>query len=1253
MANIRVVPRSLTYAYTQRQGDFAPSLVGNQLTDGASLFTFGNFNITTNLQARRVQNFTLGGEWSNYYNLDNLNLTQEQSEVLSTTNEMLVKLNFNPRNISRYAYFGSLREIIKTTIESIISKWKGSIYLNPRNSGSGSQNTVLSFNYNSGTDISEFLIPVSLMSNPYNLDITNNTDFGNIPQGEIYNLSRDYNKYVIWNGTDSFKVVGFTGLTTVIFTATTIPFNYVRVKTKGNPFPNLTYTFAPLTYHLKPNDEEVEMFFYQLTDFENLLLNRLTIPAYTSTFSVPRDFAAIATSDESFTWPVSDGYNLDNGSFSDQGNQNRPYQNYVSNIITMAENFDKFKTDLVARRFVSESIHEYDTNSGYVGVDAIIYGKKVNKLLRIYGREFDEVKKYIDGISFANVVTYNKLDNTSDELIKIMAKTLGFDVLLTVGTDNFNLIQQIQPSYTSPFPGYSVSLSSKELDIELWRRLVINAWWLFKSKGTRKVIEFFFNLFKIPQCMITLDEYVYLAESRLDYDKVTAQLLQIYNLADPTANFPDLLIQSVVVNGATIPSPEAAPMDELGFPRVPIENNDNYFQAGGFWYNGGSTSINGNNPHIGPYDYGKKYFDQFKCFVTNFSNLLTGTSTSIVYKNYFNNYNEGTFIFDQNGLPVPFYSTQYGTTLNSTSENVSIISAGLTQVGTQNGPSYARPEGDEYSMKIKFIAGANNICGVPCLYDLVFGEDGIVYTDNNNTLLTDQNCCKTYWLPTPQNNPTERCPTTGNLFINTNGVVYDTTTGKPLPQSCCFKDILGFNVVWNGSECLDASTVVVTGGGGVSNTTTNIAQRTYNPIDLFQTSTTNNTTQGVQPASYTCYWCPPESYIQKVCNADEYLAILNQQQINQYATSLGWTPPNNVSANVILYNIYASFFTQYGCLILDSSDEMIKDRTCCTMRGGNLIELNGNKYCVAQNTDPCANPQISSNTHVWVKSDGTLLPQDCCNKTGQYWISPINTSTNISLTMSGSSTSSSFLDLPGFSFANSLSYCSSCPKNLIEIPVPSGSVIMEKVTNGVNANLSQKCCLDYGFNYDSVNNVCRKITNISFNLGNLFGSVTTGTVTGGTGTSGTGTTGTGGTSTVCPPSVNVALYSTGFPNNTAITDLNNKTLDQYCCQQAGGYYGYFGNTSVTGAYVDQLGNVSGPVNTTSLNLTVPQTPQNAKICFRCPPRSDSGYSLNPVLVGTINKTEVLYNGNTISYFCCSYYTQNSIGWSYQNGKCYL
>lgn len=707
MAKVRVVPRSLTEAYKRREGDFSPNLVGLQFTDGSSLFTFGNFQITTNLNSRVAKDFVLGGEWSDYYDLQNLNITETESKSF-VSNEIFVRLNFNPNKIERYVYFGSFYEYARVTLEQTIQKWKGGIYLNPTLTSNVPLNTVLSFSYNSGNDVAEFLIAKSIINNPFELIVDDNFDFSNIPPGEIYNLSLSYKKYVISNSSGDFNVVGYTGSTT------SNP--YLKVQTKGNPFPSLTATtFGQLTYLLKPNTVEVELFFQSLNDFEKILLNRLTTPIYTATFDVPVESDGVTfDSTRTITWPTSDGYNIDINT--------RDYALYVENLLEIATNFDNNKTDLVSRRFVSESIHEFDTNGG----GDPVYGMKVTKLLKIYGREFDEVKKYIDGISFANVVTYDKLDNTSDELIKIIAKTLGFDVLLTVTTDNFDLLQQITTTSNTPFSGYSRSLSAKELDVELWRRLIINAWWLYKSKGTRKVFEFFFNLFKIPECMLTLNEYVYLSSNRVDVTEVYTELEKIYD--DPTFSFLDA---------------NPLPIDDFGFPLPLTQTNDNYFQNDGFWYNNGTDITTGNNPHIGPYDMGTKYFNQFKCFVPNFNDFLTGLTTVVEVKNYFTDYDNGNF--GENALPS---YPNYGSVINSVSTNATVTESGYVLLGDNEGPTYMVPENKNSSLKIKFNAGNSTTICEPCNYDLEYDTDGFVYKIGPpKEILSDLKCCQHYSIP--------------------------------------------------------------------------------------------------------------------------------------------------------------------------------------------------------------------------------------------------------------------------------------------------------------------------------------------------------------------------------------------------------------------------------------------------------------------------------------------------------------------------
>jgi hypothetical protein len=101
--------------------------------------------------------------------------------------------------------------------------------------------------------------------------------------------------------------------------------------------------------------------------------------------------------------------------------------------------------------------------------------------------EFDEVKKYIDSIKLAHTVTYDKQGNSPDQTIKYLASALGWD--LTNSIVENDLMKLFLGKKESSYSGHTVGLSLHETEIEIWRRLVINSAWLWKSKGTRKPIK--------------------------------------------------------------------------------------------------------------------------------------------------------------------------------------------------------------------------------------------------------------------------------------------------------------------------------------------------------------------------------------------------------------------------------------------------------------------------------------------------------------------------------------------------------------------------------------------------------------------------------------------------------------------------------------------------------------------------------------------------------------------------------------------
>jgi len=761
----KVVPGSLTEAYKRREGDFSPNLVGYQFTNSSSIFTFGNFEITTNLQAP-LSTLNISTEFSEVFTLDSLGQQQtEQSFIIEQSNTLSVDLNFNRSDLSKYAYFGSLEKFVESEIQDIILKWKGSLYLDPQfTTNTNPVNTVLSYSYDQVNKTSTFLIPTSTgIVNKFGLSFEDNNNFI-FEDGDISNITFFFNLYQVSNDYGDFPVVGYTGSTS------SNP--YITVTVEGDSWPNLSATtFGTFNYHLRPNDNVLDEFFKSLNDFQTELLNRLTVPKYTAKLEIPTitNLGTRIFRRSSFTWPVSDGFNID----IDTGD----YATYLSSLFEMARDYDLDRSNIMVRRLVSNSIIEFDTE----GDTTETTGRKVDKLLKIWGREYDEVKKYIDGISFANVVTYNKRDNTADELVKMLASSLGFDSIQTFSSND--LLEYVSTVNESVFSGHSRGYSIEELDTELWRRLVINAWWLFKSKGTRKVIEFFLNLFDISEDLIDLNEIVYVAEKRLNYSDVVNKLSSYFSSGEFDI--------------------DTYPIDIEGYPKTLPNTNDYYFQNDGFWYNGGNTDVRGNNPHFGPYDFGQRYFDKFRCFIDGFEAVEVTEVLNDITVNYFPDYGFGTIesgaselLLTNNGLTTdltvspdpPVCGNNFGSIMNN---NGRITGGTIMMAGKDTNKSNS----GEASFRITFNTGDPD-CPT-CPNDIIlstgeffFGQVLVPCPQSgcDAAPLYDEFCCDEFgYFFEIDNNTGESlcwwCPQDLNFNLTTKEVTLP--NGNVPQQSCC------------------------------------------------------------------------------------------------------------------------------------------------------------------------------------------------------------------------------------------------------------------------------------------------------------------------------------------------------------------------------------------------------------------------------------------------------------------------------------
>jgi hypothetical protein len=613
--------KKVTYVDGIEYRDFTPDLVGNQLTSngGSPLFTLGNFAITTNLDPKLDKSYN-SAKFSNFITLSDINLTLNEANTLLADNAEVI-LNLDKRNLDYYALFGSLSEYIRVSLETIITQWPASLYLDTLTQNTAGQTifgqTVDDYTYDSISNISSFKVNTSFINNKFGIVYTTNGTIINTfnQTNDLRNLTINFNSYSVLYNDIEYPLVGFSASTNVLN-------DYIYLNVTGNPFTGSQSTYY-VKYHIKPSKIYEDKFFNTLLDLEAYLLNRMVVPKYTASFKYPvtSDDGIIMYITNSVTWPVSDGYNID---FDTDA-----YVDYVTSLLDIAAKNDLFSSNLMNRFLVSESITAFDTMPVHLSdLQQDTSGQKVNKTLQIYGREFDELNRYILGIQFANTVTYDKQNNTPDVYLKNLARVLGWELVSSV-FDN-NLLASYVSTTPSTYSGQSVGLTAVEADIELWRRIILNTPWIWKSKGARKVIEFFLRFIGAPLGLIQFNEYIYKADAPINMD-IFFDVLRLNGLDTDISLYP---------------------IDTEGYPRFFQNTDDMYFQNNGLWYRetGGSGStieiLTGNNPHVGPYDGGYKYFNQLRCLIPDF---LPVTLSSVTYTtdvaNLYTNFDLGQFNF--------------------------------------------------------------------------------------------------------------------------------------------------------------------------------------------------------------------------------------------------------------------------------------------------------------------------------------------------------------------------------------------------------------------------------------------------------------------------------------------------------------------------------------------------------------------------------------------------------------------------------
>ncbi len=582
---------------------FNDAIVGLQITNGSNQLTNANFNIDRTIPEKDSKIFR-SDPFSDFITLDDLNqviysgISTSYSTTTSPDNVVKFKKSKNNGNVS---LFGSLKEKIKITIVDIIKKYPAGVYVDVDTDKRSSDYSAQDIVYDEYTNTTDFFVPTSMFFNP--LDVVFNS------LGDK-NTSNDFNDMRNFYSSYSKYVIEFSGKTFDILYYYNSSNGFIKLRTIGNIFDGSS-TYSN-NFLIRPNNGFVEEFYNSLNDLETILLNRFSTPKFTATFNIVNDSNGIETRNAS--WPLLyDNWNIQTSGFH--------YNIYLNKLLGISNIIDDYTSNLIIRFLVSPQLFEFDTED-----------KKIESIFQIYGQSFDEIKKYIDNIKNMRNITYDGVENVPNLFLKNLTETLGLNVSNLYNEKTFN-----ETSYernSSNYGGLSIGLNLKETEYEIYRRLLNNLSYLYKSKGTRKSIEFLLKFIGAPDPMIVVDEYIYRTNGVLPTSNLERDILDVISSVKKTNtavyNTITKKYDVTPIIGSTSLYRNEYPVDETtGLPRK-LETEDGlyYFEKGAGWYkktlqHRSKEILDENNSNLTsriktiktmskPFTYGEDYFDIFR-----------------------------------------------------------------------------------------------------------------------------------------------------------------------------------------------------------------------------------------------------------------------------------------------------------------------------------------------------------------------------------------------------------------------------------------------------------------------------------------------------------------------------------------------------------------------------------------------------------------------------------------------------------------
>lgn len=394
------------------------------------VYTSGNFIITTSVDETlpKPKNTV---EWDKTPDGDSDLWTWDDVEDVTQEDDASIEIELKPDvyDLRSFAYFGSCIELIRASLNHIISIFPGEVYATNQplayiDKKNGSHKFV------GGSDY--FYI-----ENPFNINLHETfVDASEIGENvlKFFGFDETYKEYEFIDSNGNRSEITNVKYTPVdkdcvlpyglMGNLTVNSYTIYVYKDESNGYIYLTK--GKNGWHIRPKETHMKNFRSKLSLFEKTLLTKSTTPIYSPKFEVYTEFEyGFKRRLQTFSFPIGEGgYNL--------GILLPAYSVYVNSLTKIATLYDEYFCDNLYRSMTHEAIKNFDWSfkREYTDKEEDQYlegGGRMQKTIRLIGREFDEIKLYIDGIKSSNRVTYDVQNNLPDYFLTDQVELEGWD----------------------------------------------------------------------------------------------------------------------------------------------------------------------------------------------------------------------------------------------------------------------------------------------------------------------------------------------------------------------------------------------------------------------------------------------------------------------------------------------------------------------------------------------------------------------------------------------------------------------------------------------------------------------------------------------------------------------------------------------------------------------------------------------------------------------------------------------------------